>query len=49
MAKIAAMAPPLGRTGRVEDIAAAVLYLVSPASEWITAQTLVVDGGTLNN
>lgn len=41
--------PPLGRVGTVEDIAGAVLYLVSPVSEWITAQTLVVDGGSTNS
>ncbi len=39
--------PPLGRTGKVSDIAGAVLFLVSPAAEWITGQTLVVDGGHL--
>jgi 3-oxoacyl-[acyl-carrier protein] reductase len=33
------------RAGRPEDIAAAVLFLSSPAASWITGQTLPVDGG----
>jgi len=33
------------RTGEPEDIAAAVLFLTSPAASWITGQTLPVDGG----
>jgi NAD(P)-dependent dehydrogenase (short-subunit alcohol dehydrogenase family) len=36
---------PLGRWGRIDEIADAVLYLVSPAATYITATTLVVDGG----
>ncbi len=36
---------PLGRIGVPDDIAAAVLFLTSPAASWITGQTLVVDGG----
>lgn len=46
---IPTLIPPLGRTGKFADIAGAVLFLVSPAAEWITGQTLVVDGGHLNN
>ncbi|HVX22763.1 MAG TPA: SDR family oxidoreductase [Acidimicrobiales bacterium] len=36
---------PLGRLGEPDDIAQAVLFLVSDASSWITGQTLLVDGG----
>ena len=36
---------PLGRFGRPEDIANAVVFLLSDASAWITGTSLVVDGG----
>ncbi len=36
---------PLGRLGTGADVAAAVLYLLSPAAMWISGHTLVVDGG----
>ena len=42
--KIAAEAP-LGRMGRVEDIAGAVLFLASDEADWVTGQILSVDGG----
>ncbi|MDP9682582.1 NAD(P)-dependent dehydrogenase (short-subunit alcohol dehydrogenase family) [Streptomyces griseoviridis] len=38
-------APPLGREGRPEDIADAVLFLVSDRSSWLTGRNLTVDGG----
>jgi 3-oxoacyl-[acyl-carrier protein] reductase len=36
---------PLGRLGRVEDVAGAVLYLVSPQASYVTGTTLHVNGG----
>ncbi len=37
---------PMGRPGTVEDVAAAALYLASPASAWVTGKVFQVDGGT---
>ena len=36
---------PVGRWGRVEDVAAAVRYLLADESGFVTGHTLVVDGG----
>jgi NAD(P)-dependent dehydrogenase (short-subunit alcohol dehydrogenase family) len=36
---------PLGRIGQPADIAAACLFLASPAASWITGIDLAVDGG----
>ncbi|HET9579751.1 MAG TPA: 3-oxoacyl-ACP reductase FabG [Usitatibacter sp.] len=36
---------PLGRLGRVEDVAQAVLFLCSPQAAYITGSTLHVNGG----
>ncbi|KHD78397.1 hypothetical protein MB27_05275 [Actinoplanes utahensis] len=40
---------PLRRLGRPEDIAAAAVFLCSPASSWVTGQNLIVDGGVYLN
>ena len=36
---------PLERTGTPDDVAEAVTMLLLPSSDWITGQTLGVDGG----
>ncbi|HEY9090977.1 SDR family oxidoreductase [Parasphingorhabdus sp.] len=36
---------PLGRFGQEDDIAAAVVYMASPAASWVTGQCLFVTGG----
>jgi 3-oxoacyl-[acyl-carrier protein] reductase len=36
---------PLGRAGRPEEVAMAVLFLSSPAAAYITGENLVVDAG----
>ena len=40
-------ATPLGRLGEPADIAAAALYLASPAGAYLTGKTLEVDGGLI--
>ena len=38
---------PLQRVGRVEDVVAAILFLISEGSGWITGKSINVDGGSL--
>ncbi|MEV6117391.1 SDR family oxidoreductase [Streptomyces sp. NPDC052109] len=45
----AAAAYPLGRLGVPSDIGGAAAFLTSGHSDWITGQTLVVDGGMFLN
>jgi 3-oxoacyl-[acyl-carrier protein] reductase len=45
----AAAAYPLGRLGVPSDIGGAAAFLTSAQSDWITGQTLVVDGGIFLN
>ena len=36
---------PLGRIGTIDEVAAAVLFLASPAASLVTGSSLLVDGG----
>jgi NAD(P)-dependent dehydrogenase (short-subunit alcohol dehydrogenase family) len=36
---------PLGRLGEPDDIASAALFLASDESNWITGESLLIDGG----
>lgn len=38
---------PMRRVGTTDDIAAAALYLCSPAASWVTGKVFEVDGGTV--
>ena len=40
---------PMKRIGTPEDIAAAALYLASPAAGWVTGKVFEVDGGTFTS
>jgi NAD(P)-dependent dehydrogenase (short-subunit alcohol dehydrogenase family) len=40
-----AKAPPIGRAGKPEEIATAVLWLCSPGASYVVGQALAVDGG----
>jgi NAD(P)-dependent dehydrogenase (short-subunit alcohol dehydrogenase family) len=47
MAEAIVSRTPLGRLGTVEDLLGAVVLLASEASDYITGQTLFIDGGWL--
>jgi len=38
---------PFGRMGKPEEVAEVVLFLASDRASWVTAQTIIVDGGQL--
>ncbi len=38
---------PMGRVGKVDELVGAAIYLSSPASDFVTGQAIIVDGGFL--
>jgi NAD(P)-dependent dehydrogenase (short-subunit alcohol dehydrogenase family) len=38
---------PMGRVGKAEEVADAIVYLASPMASFITGAALIVDGGML--
>ncbi len=36
---------PMGRLGRAEEVAAMAVYLASDESDFVTGQTMIIDGG----
>ena len=44
-----ARAVPVGRTGRPTDVAAACVWLASEEGQWVTAQTIGINGGSITS
>jgi NAD(P)-dependent dehydrogenase (short-subunit alcohol dehydrogenase family) len=40
---------PLGRFGQPQDIGNAVLYLASPAADYLTGEVIFIDGGWMSS
>jgi NAD(P)-dependent dehydrogenase (short-subunit alcohol dehydrogenase family) len=36
---------PVGRLAETDDLIGGIVYLLSPASDYVTGQTLYIDGG----
>ncbi|WP_081659829.1 SDR family oxidoreductase [Sphingobium baderi] len=45
LGKPATSTNPMGRDGRMEELTNLVLFLLSPAAEYMTGQTMAIDGG----
>jgi NAD(P)-dependent dehydrogenase (short-subunit alcohol dehydrogenase family) len=45
--ELTASVTPLGRVGRAEDVARAIVWLAGPEAEWITGQVLQSSGGIM--
>jgi NAD(P)-dependent dehydrogenase (short-subunit alcohol dehydrogenase family) len=39
---------PMGRMGKLEELEGTIVYLASPASDYLTGQALILDGGFLS-
>uniref|UniRef100_UPI00384EAACE SDR family oxidoreductase n=1 Tax=Janibacter indicus TaxID=857417 RepID=UPI00384EAACE len=46
MEKRSGRTPPVGRVGRPEEVASAVLWLASPDAQWASGATLDLNGAS---